>query len=177
MKDICRAVPILHSRSPHELHASSCEGVSVYWNIRYTLDQGHPLQLPCGGRRLKFQSRTVRSQCFYIYPSSRGRANVGIPKGFPKSVGRAAPLFADRLHFSANHTVRQMARERQIPRPWYVGWALVPVTERWLKSLNQGNPLRQVRGILSGYGYSGTCLSQTWSPTLGPSCRVLARHG
>jgi hypothetical protein len=76
-----------------------------------------------------------------------------------------------------NHTAREMARERQIPRPWYVGWALVPVTERWLKSLNQGNPLRQVRGILSGYGYSETCLSQTWSPTLGPSCRVLARHG
>jgi hypothetical protein len=90
---------------------------------------------------------------------------------------RDARLFSDQLRFCANHTLREMARERQIPRPWYVGWALVPVTERWLKSLNQRTPLRQVRGILFGYGYSETCLSQTWSPTLGPSCRVLARHG
>ena len=50
--------------------------------MRYAVDLRHPLQAPCGGH--DFELRGMRRQL----SSLRGRGNVGIPKGFPKSVGR-----------------------------------------------------------------------------------------
>ena len=50
--------------------------------MRYAVDLRHPLQAPCGGH--DFEWRGMRGPI----SSRRGRGNVGIPKGFPKSVGR-----------------------------------------------------------------------------------------
>ena len=56
--------------------------------MRYAVDLRHPLQAPCGG---DVSSRGGNRRHL---SSRRGRGNVGIPKGFPKSVGRVG----SRLH-------------------------------------------------------------------------------
>jgi len=60
----------------------------VYRNIRYTLDRGHPLQVPCGVEWLELRLWLVFAVAPKHLARRRGRGNVGILKGFPKSVGR-----------------------------------------------------------------------------------------
>jgi hypothetical protein len=50
--------------------------------MHYAVDLRHPLQAPCGG------DHQVQSARKDKYPVVEGRGNVGIPKGFPKIVGR-----------------------------------------------------------------------------------------
>jgi hypothetical protein len=48
----------------------------------------HPLQVPCGARGLSLGLWLVFALAPKHLTRRRGRGNVGIPKGFPKSVGR-----------------------------------------------------------------------------------------
>ena len=54
--------------------------------MRYVVDLRHPLQAPCGGDDSSFVQEGISNR--------RGRGNVGIPQGFPRSVGRVG----SRLH-------------------------------------------------------------------------------
>ena len=60
----------------------------MYRNIHYTLDRGHPLQIPCGVEGFEFRLWLVLAVAPKHLTRRRGRGNVGILKGFPKSVGR-----------------------------------------------------------------------------------------
>jgi hypothetical protein len=60
----------------------------VYRNIRYTLDRGHPLQVPRGARGLSLVLSLVVVLASESLSRGRGRGNVVILKGFPRSVGR-----------------------------------------------------------------------------------------
>jgi hypothetical protein len=55
--------------------------------MRYVVDLRHPLRAPCGG------DGSNRGGTRRHIPSRRGRENVAIPKGFPKSVGRVEAGF------------------------------------------------------------------------------------
>ena len=58
----------------------------MYLDMRYVVDLRHPLQAPCGGDDSSFVQEGISNR--------RGRGNVGIPQGFPRSVGRVE----SRLH-------------------------------------------------------------------------------
>ena len=55
----------------------------MYRNLRYTLDRGHPLQVPRGGRGLIWDLGLVFAVVSKYLSRRRGRGNVGILKGFP----------------------------------------------------------------------------------------------
>ena len=59
----------------------------MYRNMRYILDRARPLQVPCAGSGLGWDIGLVLAIISKYLSRRRGRGNVGIPTGFPKSVG------------------------------------------------------------------------------------------
>jgi hypothetical protein len=83
----------------------------------YVVDLRHPLQAPCGGYDLG------RGDTRRHISSRRGRGNVGIPEGFPQSVGRVGsrlygfPCFPTLRHFHGLLFARKCSINRCTANP------------------------------------------------------------